>query len=82
VEVLTGPDRYDGARQYLMVRVRQAESAGSSGGEPGGRAMSWLDDLQASDPAYPAPGTGDLWQAPPTADWATLASPPEPEAEL
>ena len=44
--------------------------------------MSWLDDLQARDPAYPAPGTGDLWQAPPTADWAALASPPEPEAEL
>jgi hypothetical protein len=44
--------------------------------------MSWLDDLQASDPAYPAPGTGDLWQAPPTADWAALASLPEPEAEL
>lgn len=22
VEILTGPDRYDGARQYLMVQVR------------------------------------------------------------
>jgi hypothetical protein len=22
VEILTGPDRYDGGRQYLMVRVR------------------------------------------------------------
>jgi hypothetical protein len=44
--------------------------------------MGWLDDLQANDPAYPAPGTGDPWQAPATADWAALASPPEPEAEL
>jgi hypothetical protein len=34
VEVLTGPDRYDGGRQYLMVRVRHAGSAGSSGSEP------------------------------------------------
>ena len=34
--------------------------------------MSWLDDMQANDPAYPDPGTGDPWQAPPTADWATL----------
>ena len=34
VEVLTGPDRYDGGRQYLMVRVRNAGSAGSSGSEP------------------------------------------------
>ena len=37
--------------------------------------MSWLDDMQASDPAYPAPGTGDPWQAPPTAGWAALAAP-------
>jgi hypothetical protein len=36
--------------------------------------MSWLDDLQATDPAYPAPETGDPWQAPPTADWAALAA--------
>jgi hypothetical protein len=44
--------------------------------------MSWLADLQANDPAYPAPGIGDPWQAPATADWVALASPPEPEAEL
>ena len=37
--------------------------------------MSWLDDMQANDPAYPAPGTGDPWQAPPTADWAVRAAP-------
>jgi len=37
--------------------------------------MSWLDDMNATDPAYPAPGTGDPWQAPPTADWAALAAP-------
>jgi len=36
--------------------------------------VSWLDDLQADDPAYPAPGAGDPWQAPPTADWAALAA--------
>jgi hypothetical protein len=42
--------------------------------------MSWLDDLQANDPAYPAPGTGDPWQAPRTADWAALAGPPETAA--
>jgi hypothetical protein len=39
--------------------------------------MSWLDDLQANDPAYLAPGAGDPWQPPPTADWRALASPPE-----
>lgn len=43
--------------------------------------MSWLDDMHANDPAYPAPGTGDPWQAPPTADWAALAGQPEPEPE-
>lgn len=37
--------------------------------------MSWLDDMHANDPAYPAPGTGDPWQAPPTAGWAALAAP-------
>jgi len=37
--------------------------------------MSWLDDMHANDPAYPAPGTGDPRQAPPTADWAVLAAP-------
>lgn len=42
--------------------------------------MSWLDDLHASDPAYPSPGAGDPWQAPPTAAWAVLAGQPEPEA--
>jgi hypothetical protein len=42
--------------------------------------VSWLDDLHANDPAYPPPGAGDPWQAPPTADWAVLASQPEPEA--
>ena len=34
VEILTGPDRYDGGRQYLMVRVDQAAKAGSGGSEP------------------------------------------------
>jgi hypothetical protein len=29
VEILTGPDRYDGDRQYLMVRV-QADGGGRS----------------------------------------------------
>jgi hypothetical protein len=43
--------------------------------------MSWLDDVQAAGPAYPAPGAGDPWQAPPTADWAALPY-PDPEAEL
>jgi len=42
--------------------------------------MSWLDDMNATDPAYPAPGTADPWQAPPTADWAVLPGQPEPEA--
>jgi hypothetical protein len=37
--------------------------------------MSWLDDMHANDPACPAPGTGDPWQAPPTAAWAVLAEP-------
>jgi hypothetical protein len=45
--------------------------------------MSWLDDMHANDPAYPAPGTGHPWQAPPTADWAVLAAPETPwEADL
>lgn len=28
VEIMTGPDRYDGDRQYLMVRVRTDREAG------------------------------------------------------
>jgi hypothetical protein len=42
--------------------------------------MSWLDDMHANDPAYPAPGTGDPWQAPPTADWAALPTRAELDA--
>jgi hypothetical protein len=87
--ILRSPGR--GPHRSRPVRRRPAiphgpcapsRERGQQRGRTGGRAMSWLDDLQASDPAYPAPGTSDLWQAPPTADWATLASPPEPEAEL
>lgn len=37
--------------------------------------MSWLDNSHANDPAYPAPGVGGRWQAPPTADWAVLTAP-------
>ena len=43
--------------------------------------MSWLDDLHANDPAYPAPGADDPWQAPPTADWATWPASQKPRPD-
>lgn len=44
VEVLTGPDRYDGGRQYLLVKVASPAEVlaaiGTAGGEPPARDVT------------------------------------------
>jgi hypothetical protein len=50
VEVLTGPDRYDGGRQYLLVKVRMDGGLGEQRHEAG---HCWCGDLHA---AWAVPG--------------------------